>query len=83
MLVPEAEVDVSVRDVVVVVFVFVVLVFVCSFSAVGGEDVVFAAVDDVVLVVVHDAATPSTLSSVMAFIKAATGRDSSRSAANP
>lgn len=79
MLVPVADVDVSVRDVVVVVCIFVVLVCVCCCSAVGVEDVVLVAVDDEVRVVVHDAAAASTLSSVVAFMKAATARHSSRS----
>lgn len=76
VLVPMADVDVSVRDVVVVVCDFVVLVIAVP---VGVEDVVLVAVDDEVRVVVHDAAAASTLSSVVAFMKAATARHSSRS----
>lgn len=79
VLVPVADVDVSVRDVVVVVCDFVELVIAVP---VGVEDVVLVAVDDKVPVVVHDAAAASTLSSVMAFIKAATARHSSRSEDN-
>lgn len=50
---------------------------------VGVKDVVLVAVDDEVLVVVHDASTASTLSSAMAFVKAAAARHSSRGAASP
>lgn len=78
-LVPVAGVDVSVRDVVVVVCDFVVLVIAVP---VGGEDVVLVAVDDEVRGVVHDTAAASTLSSVVAFMKAATARHSSRSEDN-
>lgn len=63
----DVSVDVSVRDVVVVVCDFVELVIAVP---VGVEDVVLVAVEDKVPVVVHDAAAASTLSSVMAFIKA-------------
>lgn len=66
-LVPVADVDVSVRNVDVVVCDFIELVIAVP---VGVEDVVLVAVDDKVPVVVHDAAAASTLSSVMAFIKA-------------
>ena len=56
----------------------VVCVCVCVFVV-----VVVVNVADKVLVVVHDAATASTLSFVVVFVKAAAGRHSSRSAANP